>query len=356
MENWVEIDLKRLKSNYEYIKSKTNCPICAVIKADGYGVGSYEIAKELEELGVERFAVAFLKEAIDLRNFGIKSEILVLNYVSPEKIREVEDSGFIFTLYSLEQLTNYSPMNNLEKLRFHVKINSGMNRLGINKEETHEFIRLVKSKNIKIEALYSHFAHIEDEEFTEKQFREFCEITEIFEKEFCRSFLKHISNSGATLKYPNYNLDFVRVGMGLYGLQALEKKDENIKGIITWKSRISAIRDVKKGERISYGKKILDEAKKIAIIPVGYSHGYMRQLNSDAFVLLKGEKVKILGKIFMDQMIIDVTNVEGLKLGDEIVLLGDGVEAEVIARFSDTIADDVISKISPRIERVFIKE
>lgn len=356
MENWVEIDLKRLKDNYKYIKNKTKSPFCAVIKADGYGVGSYEIAKELEEFGVKSFAVAFLKEAIDLRNFGIKSEILILNYISPDKIKDLKDEGFIFTIYSLEQIEAYLNENSLKYLNFHIKINSGMNRLGINRDEISELIEIINKNNLKVTGIYSHFAHAEDEVFTKNQFDEFILMANLVEKGLNKHLIKHISNSGATLKYENYGLDFVRVGMALYGLQAFSEKDYNIKGIITWKSRVSAIRQVKRGQRISYGNEILNEDKKIAIIPVGYSHGYMRQITEEAFVLIKNKKAKILGKIFMDQMVIDITGIENLKISDEVIILGDGIEAEVIAEFSGTIADDVISKISPRIERVFIKE
>ena len=130
----------------------------------------------------------------------------------------------------------------------------------------------------------------------------------------------------------------------------------SIADIVTGKSKISSIRKVKKGERISYGNEKVNDDKKIAIIPVGYSHGYMRQLRKEAYVLIKGIKVEIIGKILMDQMYIDVSELNEVNIGDEVVLLGDGVEAEKVAQFSETIADDVISKISPRIERVFIKE
>ncbi len=356
MENWVEIDLDRLKSNYLYIKSKTTCPVCAVIKADGYGVGSYEIAKELENLGVNLFAVAFLKEAMDLRSFGIKSEILILNYISPDKLENLNDNKIILTLYSLEQLKIYLEFKNIQNKRFHIKVNTGMNRLGFDEKDIEELTEIIKNNNLVVEGIYSHFSHIENKDFTEKQYLNFINICSKIEKSIGKKLIKHISNSGATMKYTQYNLDFVRVGMALYGLQPLKEKDNNIRGIITWKSKISSIRQIKKGESISYGNEQIEDNKKIAIIPVGYSHGYMRQLSKNAYVLIKDVKVRIIGKILMDQMYIDVTKLEEVKIGDEVVLLGDRVEAERIADFSGTIADDIISKISPRIERVFIKE
>lgn len=355
MENWLEIDLNRLRSNYTYIKSKTNSTLCAVIKADGYGIGSYEIAKELENLGVKNFAVAFLKEAEELRGFGIRSEILILNYISPEKLKNLVDEKIVLTIYSLEQLKKYFDFDDLKGKRFHIKLNTGMNRLGFGKEEIDELVKISKEKNLNIEGIYTHFAHVDDEEFTKKQYEKFFEMSESVEKQLNKSLIKHVANSAATLKYKNYGLDFVRVGMGLYGLQALENYDSKIKSIITWKSKITNIREVEIGERISYGREVLNETKKIAIIPVGYSHGYMRQLSDKAYILIKGRKVRIIGKIFMDQMVVDITDTKNIKVGDEVILLGDGVEAEEIALFSGTIADDIISKISPRIKRIFIK-
>lgn len=357
MENWLEIDLKRLKNNYLYVKSKTKSEICAVIKADGYGVGSFEIAKELEDMGVKNFAVAFLNEAQELRTIGIKKEILIFNYISPEKLNDIVDTNFILTLYSLEQLEIYLNvgLEVLKRIRFHIKINSGMNRLGISREELDEFLDLIKRNNLNIEGTYSHFAHVEDDEFTSFQFNEFMSISKKIEKSLEKNLIKHISNSGATLKYSDYGLDFVRVGMSLYGLQALEIKNENIKGILTWKSKVSSLRYVKKGERISYGNEILKDDKFIGVIPVGYSHGYMRQLSGKGYILIKGQKCPIIGKVFMDQMSIDFSKMENIQIGDEIILLGDGVEAEVLAKLAGTIADDIVSKISPRIERVIIK-
>lgn len=355
METWLEIDLNKLRSNYNYIKNKTGVEICSVIKADGYGIGAFEIAKELEKMDTKLFAVAFLNEAEELRKEGIKKDILIFNYVSPKTLQSAIDNNFIITLYSLDQLKIYQKEDiELDKLRFHIKINTGMNRLGINESDLEEILTIISEENIKVEGVYSHFANAEtDEDFTDYQYERFKKIVDKMENSLKQNnILKHIANSPASLKYNSYYLNLVRIGMILYGLQPLDRTDENIKGIFTWKSKISNIRKVSEGERISYGKERITEDKTIAVVPVGYSHGYMRQLSNIGYVMVEGRRCDIIGKICMDQMIIDVTHLEELEIGNEVIILGEGITAEKLGELSGTIADDIICKISSKIERV----
>lgn len=354
METWIEINLSHLKNNYEYIRNRIKSDLCAVVKADGYGMGLYEISTELEKLGTDYFAVAFLNEGINLRREGIKKEILVFNYVDSSQLHKALEADLILTIYSIDQLKSYIDIvgADISKLRFHVKINSGMNRLGIDEKDFVFFMDKIKEYDIRIEGLYSHFAEVEDFDFSKKQYEKFLFLADKFEKLFEVEVKKHISNSPASLLCPDYNLDMVRVGMLLYGLQPLEEKDENIKEIFTWKSRISSKRVVAENERISYGNYTLNKKKIIATVPVGYSHGYMRQLSNRASVIVGGRRFKIIGDICMDQMIIDITGSEDIFIGDEVTLLGGGVSAESLGTLAGTIADDVICKISPKIERV----
>ncbi len=353
MENWLEIDLNKLKSNYEYIKKISGSNLCPVVKANAYGLGSIRIAKELVELGANIFAVAFLDEAILLRKNGIEKDILVFNYVDLEELSEKYDGKIILTLFSLEQLKNILNINIASKIRFHIKINTGMNRLGFDEKDINELCYLIEKYDLKVEGIYSHFSDVEDENFTRKQYMEFIRISEIIEEKLSKKFVKHISNSAGALKYKEFNLDFIRCGMGLYGLQPLKVKNENISNVLSWKSKISDLRNLSKGERISYGNEEIEEDKKIAIVPIGYSHGYIFQNSKNGYVIINGLKANILGNIFMDQMIVDVTEIDGISIGQEVVVLGDGVEAEEIAKFSNTIADDVISKISLRVKRIY---
>ena len=358
MENWLEINLDSLRNNYKYIKAKSGTKIISVIKADGYGMGSFEIARELERLGTDMFAVAFFKEAEELRKEGIEKEILIFNYISPENLSKCLGKNYILTIYSVEQLKNYilELGEKLKELKFHLKVNTGMNRLGIDFCEIVEIEKLIRQNGIQACGIYSHFADAEgDEGFTEAQCEKLDKYVREFEKLGIKFKEKHMANSTASLKYDRYYFDYVRVGMLLYGLQPVSDYDDNIEGIFIWKARISNTRYVDVGERISYGKKEISEKMKIACIPVGYAHGYMRQLSDKGYVNYKNVRCPVIGKVCMDQMIIDVSGVEDVRIGDEVVLLGEGISAEELADLSGSIADDIICKISSRIERVVIK-
>lgn len=356
METWLEINLRELENNYKYIKSKTNSKICSVIKADGYGMGSYDIAKKLEILGTDMFAVAFLKEGYRLRKKGIKKDILLLNFVAPDKLDFVIQNNLTLTLYSLTQVEMYieNKKIDLKKIKFHIKINTGMNRLGFDKDDFPKLIELIEKYELDIRGVYCHFADVNDEEFTKKQYKEYIDFVENLESLFDRKLIKHVCNSAGTLKYKAYHLDMVRVGMALYGLQPLNILDENIKSIFTWKSKITNIRKVEAGERLSYGHYTLNENKIIATIPVGYSHGYMRQLSNKAYVLIKDIPCRILGDICMDQMLIDISDLREVEVEEEVILLGENLKPEILGELANTIADDILCKISPRINRILI--
>lgn len=356
MENWLELDLNKLEKNFKYIKMKTNSSICSVIKADSYGLGSESIALKLDQLETNTFAVAFLDEALELRKLGIKKDIIIFNYIPQERLEEAKNNNLIVTLYSLEQLKEYikSSIEFLSTIKFHIKLNTGMNRLGFDIWQLKDLVEIIKEKKLRVEGLYSHFAHAEDMTFTNKQNELFISMSNFIEKEMKRSFVKHIANSTATLKYENFTYDMVRVGMVLYGLQPIEGYvDNNIECIFTWKSKITHVRKVKKGERISYGQYRVEKDMCIGTIPVGYSHGYMRQLSNKGEVYISGEKYPIVGKICMDQMLVDISKMnKSRKLGVEVELLGENITPEYLAYLSGTIADDIICKISPTIKRI----
>lgn len=354
METWIEINLSHLKSNYEYIKNKTGKEICSVVKADGYGMGLYEISTELEKIGTDSFAVAFLKEGINLRKQGIKKDIIVFNYVDIKMLSKALEYNLILTIYSMEQLDLYieNMKSDISKLRFHIKINSGINRLGIDEGDIERLISKIKFYGIRVEGIYSHFGDVEDEFFTENQYLRFIKAAESVEAELGEKIKKHISNSPASVLFDKYYLDMVRVGMLLYGLQPLAENNPEIKEIFTWKSVISGKRYVEKDERISYGGYKSDRNRLIATIPVGYSHGYMRQLSNKACVLINNKRCRVLGDICMDQMVVDITEIGDISIGDEVTLLGGEISAETLGEMAGTIADDILCKISPKIERV----
>lgn len=356
METWLEIDLKKLKNNFEYIREKSKSPICSVIKADSYGLGVKEIASELDKLETDSFAVAFFHEALELRRLGIEKEILVFNYIPEERLIDVEKNNLTITLYSIEQLNEYisSNLDILKNISFHIKINTGMNRLGFDEEQLDYLIEIILKNNLKIEGVYSHFAHVEDYNFSNSQNNLFLIIADKLEMKLNKTLKKHLANSVASVKYEGFYHNMIRVGMLLYGLQPLgDTINERIKCIFTWKSKITNIRKVKKGERISYGDFVVPNNMEIATIPVGYSHGYMRQLSNKAKVFILGKKYPIIGKICMDQMLVDISKMdENRRLGVEVEVLGDNITPEYLAKLSETIPDDIICKINPNIKRI----
>ncbi len=355
METWLELDLNKLKNNYKYIKEKTRTPICSVIKADSYGLGVEEIAIELEKLGTDIFAVAFFNEALELRKVGIKKEILIFNYISTENLEKILDNNMIVTLYSLEQLKAYIAydLELLKKITFHIKLNTGMNRLGFDINHLEELVSLIKENKLNIKGIYSHFAHAEDYEFSKKQNDLFLMMAKNIEEELGITLKKHLANSTASLKYEDFYHNMVRIGMLLYGLQPLYKEDSQIKCIFTWKSKITNLRKVKKGQRISYGEFLAKKDMCIATVPVGYSHGYMRQLSNKGKVYIEGKKYQIIGNVCMDQILVDLTGMNlDRKLGVEVELLGPNISPEYLANLSGTIADDIICKLHPKIKRV----
>lgn len=355
MDTWLEIDLSKLANNFNYMKSKTKTGIISVVKANAYGMGSVRIAQELEILGTDMFAVATYEEAEELRMGGIKKEILILNETSSENLKNSIDKNYIFTIFNLYYLKKWinDIGENIKKLKFHIKVDTGMNRLGFKLKGIGELSELIEQNNIRVDGVYSHFAAAEtDEEFTEQQFINFNEIINKFEKNDINFKYKHLANSAAGLKYDKYNLNFVRIGMALYGLQPLNEHDSNIQEIFTWKSKIIEIRKVKKGERISYSSKPLIDNKRIGVIPVGYAQGYMRQLSESGYVVCNEIKCRILGSVCMEKIIIDLTNIAA-EIDDRVILLGNDVSIQEKSSLAFTIGDDILCKLSNRVERIY---
>lgn len=358
---YIEINTKNYISNYLYLSHRAKTELIPVIKGNGYGCGIIEIAKLNEKLGAKITAVAFLEEAVEVREAGIKTDILIFNYLNSSYFAKAVEIGAIITVYSINQLKEYNNENRATFLsgRYHLNINTGMNNIGADFEEAEEIIKEAFLAGVKIEGVYSHFAAADgDEERTEAQYIKFMEFIKKMEAQGI--FLKkiHIANSAAIINYGNrYSMDYVRCGMALYGLQPnTNRRDSNIKSVISWKSSVIKVRDLKKGERINYGDKYLSKENiRVAVIPVGYSDGYKMGNSNKGMVIIKGKKFPVIGAVCMDQITVkcDKTVLEG----DEVILIGESgnvkITAEDIAFSSETIADDIICSISSKIPRIY---
>ena len=379
----LEINKENLRKNLEKIRSINKNIIC-VIKDNAYGLGIKNILPILLENNCNYFAVAYSDEAVKIReilkNFekekklkfleNRKIKIMALNYIKPKKLEYAIENDVELTIFNFSQLSDYLKI--LEEsfentvLKIHIKVNSGMNRLGFNGSEILELIEKIKkyeinSKNNKLEiiSIFSHISDAENQLETEKQVEKYENILKIFDKNNVKYQYKHLQASPLLFKYEEkYNYDFARVGMALYGMEPLFY-DVGLLDVITVKSQIINIRNVKKNDKISYGSKgVVKRDSKIGIVSIGYAHGLQKQIENsqEAYVLVNGKKAKIVGEICMDMIFVDLTEINDAEINDEVVIVGsqknveNGVNERItlrqVARWAGTIQDDVLTKFS----------
>ena len=363
-ETILEIDLKALKHNFEFLKSKlkANTKFLAVVKAFGYGSDSVEIAKYLQNLDVDYIAVAYVKEGVVLRNAGITKPILVLH---PQTVnfKLLIENCLEPSLYSPKILKEFIIVSNEENQTnypVHIKFNTGLNRLGFEENDV-AFItdELKKTSSIKVKSIFSHLAASEDlneKEFTLNQIDSFKKITVEFEKSIGYKPWLHICNTSGILNYPEVHFDMVRSGIGLYGFGNSDKENKNLKPIASLKSIISQIHHIEKGETVGYNRGFKSETfQKTATIPIGHADGIGRQYgNGKGFVMVNGKKAPIVGNVCMDMIMVNITNID-CKEGDEIIIFDRYNTAEDLAKTANTISYELITSVSQRVKRVFCR-
>ena len=344
----------------------------AVIKSNAYGHGLVHIAKALLALRnfSERgwFGVDSITEAIRLRREGIHQPILVLGHTLPSHFEEAREKQIVLTISSFENLKVLAALKH--RPEFHLKIDTGMHRQGFLADQIETLVFLLKKAKLVPNGIYTHFAEAKDpndKKFTSKQHGIFLDIIERFKKNGVDTGLIHASASGGTLLCPESHFDMVRVGMGLYGYwPSKESKNKNqelqieLQPVLTWKTIVSEIKEIPAGSKVGYDltEKVLRPTK-IAVLPIGYWHGYDRGLSGCGEVLIRGTRAKNLGRISMDMTVADVTDISGTKAGDEVVLIGvqdnNAIFAEEVAEKIDTTHYEVLTRINPLIKRI-IKE
>ncbi|MEZ0536249.1 alanine racemase [Caldicellulosiruptoraceae bacterium PP1] len=366
---WAEVNLDNLQYNIKNIRQKVNknTEIMAVVKADAYGHGVLQISKILTKNGINMLAVAIIDEALQLRHFNIDNNILILGFTPFEFSKEIVENDLsqtVFTYKQAEHLSKVAVILN-KKAKIHIKVDTGMGRIGFlcNQKSINEIEKISKLPNIELEGIFSHFSSADEKDadnFTQTQFEKFINFVRELEKKGVYFKYKHISNSAATLRFPQYHLDIVRPGLILYGLYPSDLDyNINLKPVMSLKAKIINVKSVPEGFPISYNRKFITKRKSIiATIPVGYADGYTRIGSSSRNVLVKGEYAPIIGNICMDQCMIDVTDIKNVNIGDEVVLIGQQgnnvITADEIAKGIGTINYEVICSISKRIPRVYI--
>lgn len=370
---WAEIDLDAFKSNLDKIKTFTQgCKIIAVIKADAYGHGAIKLGKYLNEFGVTSFAVSCVREAMELRKSGIEGDILILGYTDPEEIELLSDYNFAQTIYSLDYANAISDKlkNSNKNVDIHIKLNTGMNRLGFNccdQTPIEEIVSAITLPCLNFKGLFTHFAAADrdgdpDSQFTATQYTRFLKVKTELEAKGFKPELCHCCNSAGTLLSPNMHLNAVRTGIILYGL----KPDSSLclpielSPVMSFKATISSINQIGVNQGISYGLTFkTDKPITTATVTVGYADGYPRFLSGCGEVLINGKRCRILGRVCMDQMVVDVTNVDNVSIGSEVVLIGrsgsEEITADEIAKHGNTINYEIVCGISKRVPRYYIK-
>lgn len=368
-----EIDLDAVLYNMEQMKSNISpgTQIMAVIKADAYGHGAVMIGKELEKLDyVFGYGTATAEEALILRRAGLKKPILILGYTFPYCYKELINNDIrpaVFKADMLKELADCAARLG-RRAKIHIKVDTGMSRIGIYPDDAGlDFVKEALSyDSIEIEGIFTHLARADekDKQYAEKQIDQFSQFCERLEKELGYKIpIKHCSNSAGIIELKEANMDMVRAGISLYGLWPSAEVRRNIislKPVLSLKSHIVYIKNVEKGTPVSYGGTYVTQDNiRIATIPIGYGDGYPRGLSGKGYVLIHGKKAPILGRVCMDQFMVNVNDIPKVCEGDEVTLIGrDGKEQitmEELGDISGRFNYELACMLSKRIPRVYIK-
>lgn len=373
---WLEIDLSRIEHNVKEVQKllpKTN-KIMAIVKANAYGHGDVICARELERIGIDFFGVSSVDEGINLREGGITSPILILGYTPPVHFHHVIEHDLLQTFVSLEyahKAEAYCAEHNVV-MRGHVKVDTGMSRIGIIAQEHAYHIEDIKEvyelAHLQVQGIFSHFSVSDDlceeqKAFTMKQQQLFDRVLSDLREAGIDPGVRHLQNSYGILNYPDLDYDYARPGllwMGVTSDDAVEIETKpDFQPVMQFKANVSLVKEIEPGVTVSYGRHFrADQPRTIATLAVGYADGYPRNVsNKGSRVLLHGQFAPIVGNICMDQMMVDVTDIEGVKEGDVATLFGSDGEAvlsiDELSRLSGTINNETFCKISARVPRIY---
>ena len=357
----MEINLNAIRANLSVYR-KTIPPsvkLMAMVKAFGYGTGGHEIASLLRQEGVDYLAVAFADEGIELRKAGVQLPIMVMN-MNEDAFEMMTEYGLEPELYSikiLKSFTDFLTGRGISKYPVHIKLDTGMHRLGFLEEDIIALTDLIQlNDRIIVKSVFSHFSASEDpkeDSYTELQMERFIHMTSQIEKSLGYSFLKHMANTAAIRRHPAAQFDMVRLGIGLYGIDQYLPVQE----VVQLKTTIAQIKNIRAGETVGYGRKaILKRDSRIATVRIGYADGYPRLLsNGRGYMLIHGEKAPVIGNICMDMTMLDITDTDASE-GDEVVVFGNGIPIGLMADWAGTIPYEIITGISQRVKRVYFQD
>lgn len=363
--SWAEIDLNAICHNLSQVKKRIGrkVKILAAVKANAYGHGIREVAEVLEKKGVDYLGVAFLEEGIELRKHGCKIPILVFSHILPQQAGDIVRYNLTasISILSLACAISKEAIRRNKVAKVHIKVDTGMGRLGIREEELPAFTKIFELKGLEVEGIYTHFssAYEDEKSFTRAQISQFKKIVSRLFRQGYNIPISHAANSAAIINFSESFFDMVRPGLMLYGLypSASMERYIDLKPALALKTRITFLKDIPPNTPISYGRTYVTKTPtRIGILPIGYADGYSRHLSNIGEVLIHGKRCKVIGAICMDHTIVDVKGVE-VNVGDEVVLIGGSgrgrITAEELARKAGTISYEIVSRIGPRIPRVY---
>lgn len=375
---WAEISLDAIAHNYREIKSKVgeSAKLCCVVKADGYGHGAVDLALLYEELGADFFAVSNIDEGIEIRTAGITLPILILGYTPVSDAQRLSEYNISQAVFSLDYAKALSAACQKASCscKIHIKADTGMSRIGFmcqqfprDEYSINEIYLACNQPKLIPEGLFTHFCvsdeSAEGKAFTELQYSNFLHVREALKAAGTELPVCHCANSGAIEDYSDTYCDMVRAGIILYGLAPSPKLSGKLDLIpaMTLKTSVAYVKELKKGATVSYGRTFTAERDmKIATVPIGYADGFIRANAKDGYMLINGQKAKIVGRICMDQTMLDVSDIDHIEQGDEVIVFGTGKmgepTADSIAKNTDTINYEVICLVGKRVPRIYYRK
>ncbi len=363
-----EIDLTAVSHNTRLLKTRIGpeVKLFAVVKANGYGHGAVEVARTALQHGASRLAVARAAEGVELRRAGLDAPILVMGYHIPAEAGLFVDydlTATVNTAVFAQTLSSFATAQN-KTAAVHVKVDTGMGRYGLLPDEVAPFLDEISPlPHLDIEGLYTHFAVADeaDKSYTRRQFAIFQDVLAQVEAAGHTIRLRHTANSAAALELPEMQLDGVRAGIALYGLEPNNIVNPNspLRPALTLKSHVARLRTLPAGSSVSYGRTYTTtRPTPVALIPIGYGDGYHRLHSNRGCVLIRGQRAPIIGRVCMDQFVVDVTGIKGVRQDDEVILIGaqgnERLSAEEVSQWAETINYEVTTSLLPRVPRVFI--
>ncbi len=356
---WAEIDLRAFDRNIDALVARlpSGTRLIALLKADAYGHGAVELARRCTPGKVAMIGVALLEEALELRRAGIALPLLVLGALTEAQVRIALEHDVTLGVPGPEWLEAVAAVARERDVAIHLKLDSGMGRMGSVESELPRVVQILRSApRLRLDAIYTHFANAGDlaDPLTDRQLANFDRMVETLRGYGIEAPRHHVSNSAATMRGIMHG-DYVRTGIALYGAAPLDTESTRLEPVMRWRTAIARLKELPPGHAIGYGATFhTKRASRIATLPVGYADGYRRGLSNRGEVLVRGRRVPVVGRVSMDLVTIDVTDVAGAALGDEVTLLGDGITAEELAAKLGTISYEVFCSVGARVPRVYL--